>query len=507
MRNVINYTIRNKSLSYRVEKNQDTGKPEIIIDGWQDGIAASPYEGITSLKNLNIRYLPGAVYSNYKRILNTAANNIGIPKYWTKDPTTGAYYIIDSNGRVWTTSDPATVAWTRLAGNDANLGGGQGICVYKGYVFVFRDSVIDYYNIAGAAWTFAWKTGLQAGVNHMSIWGQDDIMYFCNGSPLTTTKAGSSIGSLATTVGSTFNPATAGTYTYNTIALTLPGFEQSATWLAELQVDLMVAAGKNLYPWDRSATNFNGIPVPMRETIVRVINILNKLYITAGVKGNIYISNGYSTSPWVKIPDSFFGIIDPQLLPGDMMSHRNKLYVGFSCGNSPFANGVFSIDLDTKIINFENQNSYGLNASGVNSLFGQPGVLIEIETASFDCYASAWYDGSVGGMDKNSTTLYTGGETIIETDLIPIGTYLYPSTQMNIEFKLDQPMASSDSITIYGRQSFSDNYTQLGTTTGAVLSAVYTPLALQKSQWMQYKIVLTQSSTTFIRLREIRIRQ
>lgn len=495
-------------MAYRQEKNPETGKPEIVIDGWQNGIAISPYEGITSIKNLNIRYLPGAVYSNYKRILNTAATTIGIPKYWTKDPKTGKYFLIDNNGKVWTTSDPGSVAWTELTGNGAFLGGGQGIVVYKDYLFVFRDTIIDYYSIAGGGWVPGWQTGLQAGVNHMAIWGQDDIMYWCNGAPLTDTLAGSSIGSTSTVVGTVFDPTDPTTYTYNPIALTLPGFEQSATWLSELRTDLIIAAGKGLYPWDRTSTNFNGIPVPMKETIVRVINILNNLYITAGVKGNIYISNGYSTSPWVKIPDSFFGMIDPQLIPGDMMAHRNKLYVGFSCGNSPFLNGTFSIDLDSKIINFENQNSYGPNASGVNSLYGQPAVLIELEAAAYDQYGSAWYDGTKGGMDTNTTTLYTGGEAVIETDMIPIGTFLFPRTNMNIEFKLDTPMATTDTITIYGRQSYFGSYVQLGTTNGqATLSDVYTPLVLQKSQWIQFKIVLTSGgATNFIRLREMRLR-
>lgn len=563
-------------MAYRFEKNPESGQSELIIDGWENGIAESPYNGITSIKNLNIRYLPGAVYSNYKRTLNTSATGIGIPTYWTRDPKTNTFYLIDSNGVVWQSAN-ATTAWTQLTGNSGHLGGGQGIAVYKGYLFVFRDSAIDYYNISGMGWTFNWQTGLQSGVNHMALWGQDDILYFCNGAPPTT--GGSTIGSIATldtitqitlanppvvgdisgtlnsnwtdptgnyevsfsdgqivianfingstavtwypavtgssdtttitvTVPNMFDPSNPASYTYNNSALTLPGFEQAAVWLSELQVNLIVAAGKNLYPWDRSSTNFNGIPVPMRENIVRVVNILNNLYITAGVKGNIYISNGYSTSPWVKIPDSFFNVIDPQLIPGDMMAHRNKLYVGFSQGSSPFLCGVFSIDLQSKIINFENQNSFGLDASAVNTSFGQPSVLIDIESAAYDQYASAWYDGSEGGMDINTNAVYTDGETVIETDLVPVGTFLYPKTFVDIEFKLDKTMSANDSITVFGRQSLSDSYAQLGiTTANSTLSDVYTPLVLQKWQWLQLKVVLTSGTTSdFIRLREMRIR-
>lgn len=498
---------------YRYEKNPETGEPELIIDGWENGIASSPYQGITSIKNLNIKYLPGAVYSNYKRILNTSATTIGIPTYWTQDPTTGIYYILDLNGLVWKTTDPTTVAWTQLTGNSGHTGAGQGLVVYKNYLFVFKATTIDYYNISGASWVFDWQTGLQSGVNHMALWATDDKMYFSNSASLVTTTAGSSLGSIETVVGQTFDPNNPATYTYIQVALTLPGFEQAIVWLTELTDKLIVAAGKRLYPWDKSSPTFDGFSAFIKENIVKVINILNNLYITAGVKGNIYVSNGYSISPFVKIPDSFFGIIDPALIPGDMMSHRNKLYVGYSLANSPFTNGVFSISLGLNTygnaevagaINFENQNSYGLNASGVNTNYGQPNVLIDIETSGVDTYASAWYDGSKGGMDTNDTTLYSSFETAIESDLIPVGTFLNPKTYSNVEFKLDEPLAGT--IKISARGYSNDTYILLGTTTTGMISDVYTPLAAAEFQWIQFKIEISSNSTTFNRLREIRIR-
>ena len=181
-------------MAYRVEKNQETGRPEIIIDGWENGIAPSPYEGITSMRNLNIRWLPGAVYSNYARQLNTAASTIGIPKYWTQDPTTGTYYMLDSGGLVWKSTAPATVAWTQLTGNAGHTGGGQGLVVYKNYLFVFKNSSIDYYSISGGSWVFDWQTGLQTGVDHMAIWASNDVLYFCNGEPPST--GGATLGSI-----------------------------------------------------------------------------------------------------------------------------------------------------------------------------------------------------------------------------------------------------------------------------------------------------------------------
>lgn len=480
-------------MAYRYEKNSDTGKPEIVIDGWEEGIAESPYKGITSIKNLNIKYLPDAVYSNYKRILNSPASGIGILKYWTQDPKTGTYYIIDNGGLVWYSTDPSNVGqpWAQLTGNAAHLGQGQGIGVFKNYLFVFKATAIDYYNISGASWTFDWKTGLQSA-EHMALWGQDDIFYFCNGRY---------VGSLAEVFGMTFDPSNAATYTYNAIALTLPSYDV-ASWLSELRVNLMIAAGKRIYPWDRTSTSYT-IPIFVKENIVKVINVLNILYIIAGTKGQIYISNGYSVSPYRKLPDSFFSGIDPQITWGDMMYYRNRLFLG-ACqsGVASGISGIFSVDFETSALNFENQNSYGANTtSGVN---GAANILIPIMDTS---YVSGWYNGSSGGMDRNDTTIYTNFECAIETDLIPVGTFLQSHSFDNIEFKLDSQMQSADSIKVSMRASISDAYTLIGQTTSTILSDVYTPLSVQKNQWVQLKIEMKSGQTgQYVRLREMRIR-
>ena len=113
-------------------------------------------------------------------------------------------------------------------------------------------------------------------------------------------------------------------------------------------------------------------------------------------------------------------------------------------------------------------------------------------------------------MDYNLTTLYSSNEAIIETDLIPIGTFAKSETFSSMEFKMDEPMKSGDSITVFARSSLSDAYVQVGTTTTAVLSDLYQPLNFQKFQWVQFKVTMscnaTASSSSFNRLREIRIR-
>lgn len=54
-------------MAYRYEKNYAGGQ-DIVIDGWQKGIADSPYTGIADIRNVNINDIPGAVFASTKTL-------------------------------------------------------------------------------------------------------------------------------------------------------------------------------------------------------------------------------------------------------------------------------------------------------------------------------------------------------------------------------------------------------------------------------------------------------
>lgn len=521
-------------MAYRYEK-EENGKYALVIDGWEKGIADSPYLGITSIKNLNTQYLPGAVYSNFSRTSATSATTIAFPMYWTQSnpDSSGSsdnYYLIDSGGKVWTSSGST---WTALTAVGTG-GTGNGIIAFTdqggtSWILAFNATQILYYT--GSSWAAVTNgTGLTSG-NHQAIWSQNtNTIYFCNGN---------TIGSLILKSGFTFDPAIGSNYTINTDAFSLPIYENS-TWLSEFGSLLMISAGNRIYPWDQVST-FYQTPLEIKEKIIKTINIQNNLYVLAGYRGNLYISNTYSISLFKKIPDSFFTdangvpIIEPTLWWGDIMSFRNKIYVGLSGFNdyiSPrtVTSGIFSITLGLNVtgsievagaLTMESQNSYGLtctldtNWSSVFFGIGQPNMLANQNSVFQPQYFSAWYNGttSLGGIDGTSTVPYTNSETIIESDLVPVATNLQIKTYASCEFKLDSPFQDSgQSITIYARPSLSDAYIQIGTTSGSsqVVSAVYPSVPFQGWQWLQLKVVINSSVSGginfFTRLKEVRIR-
>lgn len=337
----------------------------------------------------------------------------------------------------------------------------------------------------------------------------DGSLYFCNGQY---------IGRIAeaTSPNLTFNPGQPGSYSLSAGVTSIPEqFTDTVVDMVDLKNSLVVAGRKDVYVWDYLGASTSS-PSPVGEPISRIVNLLNNVYILAGQKGNIYISNGYSAQLLYKLSDFMAGIIDPVWTWGGIMSHRSRLFFQALAQTTTGTNilaGIFSLTVSPSMIGetasglvMENQNSYGLTpASGASGV----GLLIDNSPSASgnDSYYSTWSNGSnIGGIDYNDTSLWQNYEPTIETDIIPIGTILDKKTFGNIEFKLDRPLATGDFIKLYGRTSLSDSYTLIGTTSTAQLSEYFSANIFQ-GQWVQFKVTMkcASSGSSFIPLREIRL--
>src|ERR1035437_5251881 len=59
-------------MAYRTDKTGDSSS--IVIDGFENGVASSPYSGIANIRNLNTSYYPNVAYVNYKRQQTSLSN-------------------------------------------------------------------------------------------------------------------------------------------------------------------------------------------------------------------------------------------------------------------------------------------------------------------------------------------------------------------------------------------------------------------------------------------------
>lgn len=337
----------------------------------------------------------------------------------------------------------------------------------------------------------------------------DGSLLFCNGQ---------FIGRIAesSNTNAVFNPGLAETYTVSFGVASIPEqFTDQVTDMVDLKSQLVVAGIRDIYVWDYVSPQTSS-PSPIGENISSLTNLLNNIYVLAGEKGNIYLSNGYSAQLMYKLPDFIAGVFDPVWKWGGEMTHRSRLFFQAlaqdTSGNNILA-GIFSLMVSPTVTGesatglvMESQNSYGLTpALGATGA----GLLIDNSPSANgnDSYYSAWSNGSnVGGIDYNTTQLWGNYEPTIETDLMDLGQVMTPATFGNLEFKLDRPMQSGDKIKVSWRDSLTASYIPIGETTDGVLSAYYTSNIAQ-TQWIQFKIQMScaASNSSFVPLRQIRL--
>lgn len=605
----------------------------IVIDGFQNGIADSPYDGISDLRNINITSIPNEACVNFslqhfsagtmsgtldstdtatstatitqtvgspllanKAVIKfptsvggsgIAANTPymikiisgGFPTYTVQlytnlfnylantplsistggtgtftnvlsgttamgkltnrwfDRTTGLYVFLDANGRVWITDQNASTPYYALGTDSVSTTAthGNGIAIYQGYIIVFRDALIDTIKISDGTYQYAWLTMHTAsGTNnpHFTLLGvNDNILYYTDGN---------GVGSFfQKDTASTFDPADTNTYTATAssisdtppsskLALQIPS-DDIAICLAELGTNLLIGGSKNaIYPWNRlavvnglSINNGYSYPILLAENFIqRMVTVNTNCYIFAGQRGRIYVTNGSQANLFKKVPDHISGTVEPYYQWGDACFYRNQLYFGVQlqqpnsgaiATNSNYG-GLWAVDLDTKAIRLTNKLSFDTYSGLVTAILAMlPGVTGNPPypaTTNGVGLLVAWDSGaSTFGIDNSSAVPYATADPIVDSDLIPIGTFERPRNATRLEYKLSKPLVTGESITLQYRLDFSQSWTTSLTDSTVGNFSLSGPINWDNAQWIQIRAILTSvsSGASYVRLKEIRI--
>lgn len=487
-------------MAWRLDENGD-----IVISGWETGISPNPYDGPTTLNNVNLA-VPGEVNIGFPLTANTVSGaTLGKPISKAIQLSSGGatnYYILDATGQVFNSSTyDGTYTYLSNGASTTSAQATDAICFWKGYLFKFRNDSIDYWN--GTVWVNGWNpatggsgaTSITGTTQHFALVGQDDVLYFCNGSK---------VGSIMEKAGATFDPTTTSTYTFNTAALTLPSFDIAQS-LAEQSTNLLVGGSQNsIYPWDRISPTFR-FPIFTAEPFIRKMVTANtNVYVFAGnasSRGRIYVTNGSQADLFFKIPDHILSRDEPYFVWGDAAYHRNNLLFGFEprtnngSGTAITNYGVWAVDLETKAFR------------KVSSAVGFANVIMPSQTNSIAVglgYVAGLYDGSTNTIYNSSTAPGTGSATVI-TELIPIGTFLRKKTFRQVEVKLASTLGSGESVAITALYDTGSSVTVGTFNTASEFSKVF-PVTFQANQWLQIQAEITGNSVGGVRLREIRLR-
>ena len=432
-----------------------------------------------------------------------ATVNPGTIRHYSRDPRTSTVFLMDSNGRAWFLEGGATPA--QLLHNSAIDSGsgaltnaaGQGLAVFRvsdgsaTYLFAFRNALVDVINVYGSSnletpvWSNAWKSmnsGAGSGNSHHARLGQDNIIYFCDDRY---------VGSIKENAGSVFDPASAGTYTYNNQALDLP-LGSLTYWLEELGVNLMISVSNDsyLYPWDRVSDSY-GLPIPIGEYGGnKMKNIGNVLYVLAGTHGNIYTTQGTYCRLFKTLPQYLvYNTTTPASNPitwGGIEAALGNLLVGVTSAGSGNS-GVYMVTPDGRLT-IDNQPSSG--NVGVTALFA---------------LSEFYHLGFAGGAELLSTARYTSLGADVDNPIVCLQSPFYrlgdntgKATISDIEYQI--AAAVSGSIRLSYRTKPSGAFTSITTWTTTSAASDSVDAGLTNIENIQFQVELA-GSIDFMELR------
>lgn len=475
--------------------NKDTSSKPIVIDGWQKGIANSPWVGFGTMQNVDTDSVPGVLKIRWISTKKSSTTITAQPYWLVPNPKVGGeIYAIDSANAVYKSTNGG-ITWATAAGNNASSG--EGAVVWKNYLFVFRSTTTDVYGpLDGSpSWSNSWLT-ITSSTYHPGIWGQDDILYFGNDRY---------IGSIAEVSGQTFAPGNSATYTTNTAALTLPAYYK-VKCLGELGANLMIGTfvGANIYdlkiadifPWDRVSPSFR-LPIRLRENgINAMVGVNNLLYFVAGIGGKLFVTDGVNVKLLAKIPESVISIEGGSfldVLPGSIIHHDDKILWGF---NGSKGMGVWSYSILNGTLKLENTVSTG-NTSNV--------LIGGLCSVSRETYLIGWRDtgASAQGVDMigdSSFFRYTSYTAFVNSLAINTGNQVDPRTFQYVDILLAKPLTTGQGVKISYRNNLTSSFTTLATfdfaTQGAKNAWRFPAGKVNFANMVQLQIALTTGSSS-----------
>lgn len=442
-----------------------------------------------------------------------------------QNTVTGYWYGVDNNGRVWS-NEWSTTVFTLVGGNTLTAASGNGIAVWKNYVLVFRNALIDAYGpLTSALSSRAWNNGFFAlgttgstSGDHQAISSLNNKLYWCDGN---------NVGYLSEDAGKTFTPSDNTTFSPDAFssALDLPdGFVTKC--LEDYGNYLAVGATKSsksyVFPWDRVSSSFNfSVEIP-ETTIHSMQNINNVLYVITNSRAAVYATNLSSVEQIKKIPLHLSGTTYPvngTINIGSSAKIGGRLYLGISCGTTTTGNtGIFVLNPKTGVLKQINTLSSGVTTIADSLTIGAIGQIGQFNDGSpyYLTFSSTFTGGVYYGVADISTTSqfpYNNFEPQIITPFYQVSTDPLEQTPLTrAVFYLQIPLSSVDGIKLEYREYDTQAWTELGSVTGSTQKQDQIPLVSMEFHinvtQVQFRISLDSTNAggaTFVRLKKVDI--
>lgn len=472
----------------------------LTINEWTKGQADSPYLGFSSIMNCEVFDTPG-VLKIANRTVSRGLTVDGLAIAYVEDAY-GNYYYLTNDGKCYKNG---TVI-------QSGLGAVWDLSIYNDYLVVTHSSVVSVYgplSSGGVQWFGNWKTGLGGTYYAKQVAARNGDLFIGNGASMakiTTFVAGA--------------PTVAPTAVFSTSVMVIPP-GQAITTFAELGTYMMIGTQAlngswangtngnvaNIYMWDKEDTKPTSLSSTFNECSVQaMIPFGNRMYIAAGNRGNIYLTDSTNYTKIKRIPwtqNKLFGDTS-RIYPNAMAINRNgNLLVGTSTLSGSFSSasstrhGVYEIQLGVQNYPTILRNGVSTGNYGQSQTFNI-GFIFQ---SSGDALYIGFQDGTNYDIDTTDFVLYTNNSAVGESPYYQVASRNKRKTFQHIEFLIGRPLTTGQEINIYYRKNLTDDYTAWKSFTYSNLGAVIShedKATLADVQAVQFKITLTQPTSSTV---------
>lgn len=486
--------------------------PEIIINNFHRGQASSPYVAdgaYAKAVNLDIFGQPGIARINYKTVLESddsgdhevkeLINNFAV------DPTTtGRIFAASADeGNIYYSTNVGN-SWTKLATIK-----GDRCVVWKDHLLTCgRTVAMRVYGPLSSSpnWNDNFETTTNTP-NVIFVSKNNDYVYIGHGRY---------IAAIYEEAEKNFADDDDTTYHFEDKELTLlEGY--NITCIAEQREDLLIGAHNRtsaaIFVWDRDRVEFDHLIILPESRVNSIFSVGNKVYISAGVNGRLYVYSEAGLVPFIQLPSDYDN--DKAVIIGEqgITWWKDRLLIGtknLTDETTPVIPvGIYGVK--GKVINVEHLISTGEDGSSNQLDIGA------IHTVDDTTLLIGWYDknntGKEYGIDrvKDNFDRYTGYIAYLESLFYRVGLSTWGAPFSSLFVQLARPLQTGEGVRIKYRQDINAAWTTLGTfdyaTDGARNSHKF-PFGIKDVESIQIRVELTTgaSSKNTPYLLEVRLR-
>jgi hypothetical protein len=473
----------------------------LTIADWYKGMVRHPIYGFGLLQNVEVFENKGLVQLKNRSMLDTTVTPTALPLAEVYDVYGNTYTLTGETG-VGTVYKNGTAI-------QSGLPNCWDMKIYKDYLWVRHSTVMSCYGPLNNSpqWFGNVDTGFVNFYNGKLLVGQDDYLYSGNGNNVAKIE-----------VTSSGTPTVTPTLSSNKTALDLPDgqyvscLEEYGTKIAigthggSSYFDRVNVNNARVYFWNRQLGTLGNpgladLPIIFNENgVSAIVQHANKLYVSAGTQGNIYVTDSTNYIKLTSIPYSPIGYSYPSKVFSNAMaiSQTGRLLVGLSGDLNPLSRmGVYEIDIGAEgaPISYFTPSTAEVGTVGSSTQY----KIGFIKPKTYQITKIGWANNSTYGVDTSDYKLYDSYGGIIKSALVRVGGFDVKKTFQRLEFSLASPLVSGQNIRISYRLNDTDDYTEIGTwgysTIGAISSFADNAI-ISDVEFIQIKIELDQSTTT-----------